>query len=148
MVAALVFVLALCGAGFTGWHERGKRADAEMEAARADAAQKVAEAKEQNAEVSLKVVTVYKDKIVKIREVTPEVQHDIQVIRESDCKLPSMFLRLYNDAAGSQVNPPIGPDDTAACSDAIATLRSNLFASRENAEQLKALQAWAEGVSK
>jgi hypothetical protein len=147
VLAAFLLVVAVGGAFFGGYHERGKRADAEIAAIHADAEKKVAQARQQNAEVSQKVVTVYKDRIVRIREIPPEVQHEVQVIRESGCRLPSEFLRLHNDAAGSEVKPPIGADDTASCADAIETIRANLIASRENAEQLTALQEWAKGVS-
>jgi hypothetical protein len=150
VVAALVFVLAICGAGFTGWHERGKRADAEMASVVAQAAQKVAEAKQQNAEVSQKVVTVYKDRIVKIREVTPEVQHDVQVIRDSGCTLPAEFVRIYNDSAGYETPTPAGVDGPLGitCADAVEIARANNKEAREREAKLSALQSWAEGVSK
>jgi hypothetical protein len=148
VLAALLFVVAIAGAGYEGWHQRGKQADAEKAAILAEAAQKVAEAKQQNAEVSQKVVIQYRDRIKVVREVSPDVQHDVQVIKSSDCKLPPEFLRLYNESTGSESQPAIGADDSAACADAIATLRENNQRARENAEQMKALQAWAEGVAK
>lgn len=146
VLAALLFVVAVGGAGYEGWHQRGKQADAEIRAIQAQAEKEVAQAKQQNAEVSQKVVIQYRDRIKVVREVSPDVQHDVQVIRESGCRLPPEFLRLYNESAGSENQPAIGADDSAACADAIATLRENNLRSRENAEQLKALQAWAEGV--
>lgn len=147
VLAALVFVVCVCGAGYAGWHERDKLAVAETQRVVAEAAQKAAEAKQQNAEVSQKVVTVYKDRIVKIREVPPEVQHEVQVIRDSGCVVSREWVRLHNDAAGSEAPTTAGVDDSAACADAIEAVRANYKAARENAAQLEALQEWAKGVS-
>jgi hypothetical protein len=149
VVAALVFVLALCGAGYTGWHQRAKLADAEISAIRSELETKVAKAEKLAAETSERVVIRYKDRIQTIRVVEPEVQHDVQVIAASDCKLPSSFVRLHDAGAGVPSQTPAGADDPAAipCSVAIETIRENYKAARENAEQLEALQAWVAGVS-
>jgi hypothetical protein len=149
VLAAFLLVVAVGGAFVGGYHERGKRADAEIAAIHADAEKKVAQARQQNAEVSQKVVTVYKDRIVRIREVPPEVQHDVQVIRESDCKLPAAWVRLHDDATGSEVDPAarIDGEATIPCAAAIEIVRENYTRSRENSEQLAALQEWAKGVS-
>jgi len=151
VVAALVFVLAICGAGFTGWHERGKQADAEISAIKSSLEAKVAQAQKLAAETSERVVIRYKDRVQVIHQTAPEVEHDIQVIRKSDCILPSSFVRLHDAGAGIPSQTPAGADEsteTVTCADAIETIRTNYEAARANAAQLEALQAWADGVSK
>ena len=150
VVAALVFVLAICGAGFTGWHERGKQADAEISAIKSGLEAKVAQAQKLAAETSERVVIRYKDRVQVIHETAPEVEHDVQVIRKSDCTLPAEFVRLHNAGAGVPSETPAGADDaaqTVTCATAIETIRSNYEAARANAAQLEALQEWAKGVS-
>ena len=150
VVAALVFVLAICGAGFTGWHERGKQADAEISAIKSGLEAKVAQAQKLAAETSERVVIRYKDRVQIIHETAPEVEHDVQVIRQSDCTLPAEFVRLHNAGAGVPGETPVGADDasqTVSCADAIETIRANYEAARANAAQLEALQEWAKGVS-
>ena len=150
VVAALVFVLAICGAGFTGWHERGKQADAEISAIKSGLEAKVAQAQKLAAETSERVVIRYKDRVQIIHETAPEVEHDVQVIRQSDCTLPAEFVRLHNAGAGVPSETPAGADDasqTISCADAIETIRANYEAARANAAQLEALQEWAKGVS-
>lgn len=151
MVAALVFVCSVVGAGLYGYHERGKRADAEIAALKSEADKAVAQAREQAAKVSEKVVIQYRDRVVKIRETPPEVAHEVQIIRDSDCRLPREWVRLHDAAASGEDPAPGGIDETPAnvdCAGAIEVVRENYLRSRENAEQLKALQAWAEGVAR
>lgn len=150
VVAALVFILALGASAYGGWHNRDLRAVAEKRADQAEAAQKVAEAKQQNAEVSQKVVTVYKDRIVKIREVPPEVQHDVQVIHDSKCVLPPEWVRLHDHPFRGESATPADTDgaaDSVTCVEAIETVRANYIRAQDNAAKLEALQDWAKGVS-
>ena len=139
MVAALVFVLAICGAGFTGWHERGKQADAEISAIKSGLEAKVAQAQKLAAETSERVVIRYKDRVQVIHETAPEVEHDVQIIRQSDCTLPAEFVRLHNAGAGVPSETPAGADDAAqtiSCATAIEVIRENYQRSRENSAQL------------
>lgn len=147
VVAGLVFVLALAGAGFEGWHQRDRLAVAEIGAIRSQAEKEVADEKAKAAQVSEKVVIQYRDRIKVVRETVPEVVHDIQVIRDSDCRVPAEFVRVHNDAAGSPPEPAAGTDGTASCAEAIETIRANYQTAREQAEQLKALQDWVSGVA-
>jgi len=150
VLAALVFVLAIAGAGFTGWHERGKQADAEISAIKSGLEAKVAQAQKLAAETSERVVIRYKDRIQVIHQTAPEVAHEVQILRASDCKLPLSFLRIHNAGAGVPSETPAGADEsteTVTCADAIETIRTNYEAARANAAQLDALQEWAKGVS-
>lgn len=150
VVAALVFVLAVAGAGIQGWHLRGKQADAEIAAIRSDLAAKVSAAEAKAAKVESRVVIQYRDKIIQVEKIGPEVAHEIQIVRDSGCVLPPEWVRLHDAGAGSDVQAPAGADaaaEGASCADAIETVRANYLAARENAEQLRALQAWAAGIS-
>ena len=150
VLAALVFVLAVAGAGITGWHERGKQADAELAAIKAEAQTKVAQAQKLAAETSERVVIRYQDRVKVIREVPQEVVHEIEVIRQSKCVLPAEWVRLHDAGAGIPSQAPGSADDPAqaiSCADAIETVRRNYEAARLNAEQLAALQDWIASVS-
>ena len=150
VVAALVFVLAICGAGFTGWHERGKQADAEISAIKSGLEAKVAQAQKLAAETSERVVIRYKDRVKIIHETAPEVEHDVQVIRQSDCTLPAEFVRLHNAGAGVPGEASSGTDDSAdsiGCAEAAEVIQQNYQACRVDQERLSALQEWAKGVS-
>ena len=150
VVAALVFVLALAGAGWEGWHQRGRLAEAEIASIRSEAETKVAQAEKRAAETSERVVIRYKDRIQVIRETAPEVAHDVQIIRDSKCVLPAEWVRLHDAGAGVPSQASAGVDDasqTIDCATAIETVRRNYAAARENAAQLDALQAWVSGVS-
>lgn len=145
VVAAFVFVLAVTGAFGYGYHERGKQADAEISALKANADKAVAQAREQAAKVETKVVVEYRDRVVKIREVPPEVEHDVQIIRATDCKLPAAFVRVYDASASGEDQSSAGVDDASEipCADALEIARENNLRAAENAAKLKALQDWA-----
>ena len=150
VVAALVFVLALAGAGYEGWHQRDRLALAEIGAIKSELEAKVAKAEKLAAETSERVVIRYKDRVQVIREVPPEVEHEVQVIRDSKCVLPAEWVRLHNAGAGVPSQTPGTTDGEAAtvdCATAIEVVRENYARSRENAAQLEALQDWAKGVS-
>jgi hypothetical protein len=150
VVAALVFVLAVAGAGITGWHERGKQADAEISAIKSGLEAKVAQAEKRAAETSERVVVRYQDRVKVIHEVPQEVVHEIEVIRQSKCVLPAEWVRLHDAGAGVPSQAPGSADDTAqaiSCADAIEVVRENYLRSRENSAELEALQDWIRGVS-
>lgn len=150
VVAALVFVLALAGAGYQGWHQRDRLAVSELNSIKAEAAAQVAKAEKRAAETSERVVIRYKDRVQVIREVPPEVEHEVQVIRNSKCVLPAEWVRLHDAGAGVPSQAPGTTDGEAAtvdCATAIETVRENYTRARENAAQLEALQDWAKGVS-
>ena len=150
VVAALVFLASIIGAHEYGYHRASKVCDAQIQSIRADLETKVAQAQKLAAETSERVVIRYKDRVQIIHETAPEVAHDVQVIRQSDCTLPAEFVRLHNAGAGVPGETPAGADDAAqtiSCADAIETIRTNYEAARANAAQLEALQEWAKGVS-
>ncbi len=157
VLAAILFVVALGWAGYEGWHQRGIRADAQIaerdaqiKAIRAEADRAVAQAQEKAAQVEEKVVIQYRDRVQVIRQTAPEVEHDFTIIKQSPCALPAEWVRLHNAGAGVSGQASGGADDataTVSCADAIEIVRENYKRSRENAEQLAALQEWAAGVS-
>lgn len=147
VVAALVFVLSCVGSYALGWKHRGKQAEAEIAAIHADLGEKLAKAQEKAAEVRERVVIQYRDRIQVIREVPPEVTHEIQVIRDSGCVVPAQWVRLHDAGAGVVPEAAAGADEPASCADAIEAIRANYTSARENAAQLEALQAWAAGIS-
>jgi hypothetical protein len=150
VVAALVFVLALAGAAYEGWHQRDRLAVAEIGSIRSEAETKVAKAEKLAAETSERVVIRYKDRIQTIRVVEPEVAHEVQVIRDSKCVLPREWVRLHDAGAGVPSQAPGSADAAASeidCATAIETVRENYTRAAENSAQLEALQEWVKGVA-
>jgi hypothetical protein len=149
-VIALVVIVALMGAAYSGWHQRDRLAVAEISAIKSDLETKVAQAQKLAAETSERVVIRYQDRVKVIREVPQEVVHEIEVIRQSKCVLPAEWVRLHDAGAGVSSQAPGAVDDAAEevdCATAIEVVRENYARSRENAEQLAALQEWISSVS-
>lgn len=147
---AAVAVLVATSLSFAGCeHQRAKAAKAELVAYKAEAAANSAKAEAKSAVVSEKVVVKYRDRIKEVRVVGPEVVREIEIIRESGCKLPREWVRLHDSATGQGPEAPGGADGSAevSCAAAIEAVRENYQRSRENAAQLEALQAWAASVS-
>jgi len=106
-----------------------------------------AEASDRAAKASARVVTVYKDRIKTIREVTPgEIQVVERVIREADpsCVLPPSFERLWDGKpasggaeAGSSSGVDGAPVTVAELAEGVAEAKRRFD---ENAARLEALQ--------
>lgn len=129
---------------------RADRSEAELVSYKAQAEAEAEKLRAKAAEVRVEVVTKYRDRIQEVRvPETVEVVREIEVIRQSDCKLPAAWVRLHDAATGSGTPAPAGADDGSeiSCASAIEGVRENYKRFHENAAQLEALQKWAASVS-
>ncbi len=151
VVAAIVALALLIGAHEVG-HRRGSAVGkAELAAYQAEAEKEKAQLREAAATATARVVVQYRDRVQVIREVPPEVIHELEVLRKSDCVLPPEFRVLHDDATGNNASEAGGAAKAPApvdCATAAETIRANYRAARENAAQLEALQEWAASVTR
>jgi len=144
-------LVAVVGFGYGKYQSvRADRTEAEFSAYKSQAEAESEKLRAKAAEVRVEVVTQYRDRVREIRVPEPvEVVREIEVIRNSDCKLPRGWVRLHDAATGAGGEAPGGTDDAAeiSCAAAIEGVRENYKRSRENAAQLEALQKWAASVS-
>jgi hypothetical protein len=150
VLAAVVALALIAGAHEVG-HGRGLRiGEARLAAYQAQAEAESEKLRAKAAEVRERVVIQYRDRIKEVRvPETVEVIREIEIIRKSGCTLPAEFRLLHDSATGADGEASGGAAGPAevSCAVAIETIRENYKRARENAEQLKALQAWAAGVS-
>lgn len=141
---------ALFGLGYLKGSESRNAEVAHLVAAIQTATNKAKELMDRDPIIQKEIVVQYRDRIVKVREVQPEIQSQVEVIREKHpgCVLPPEFRLLHDTAASGDLPAPAaagtdGPSEVP-CDVAAETIASNYQAARENAEQLKALQSWVE----
>lgn len=150
VLATVVALAALIGAHEVG-HGRGlKLGESRLAAYQAQAEEEAAKLRAKAAEVRERVVIQYRDRVQEIRVPEPvEVVREIEIIRQSDCKLPAAWVRLHDASQRGGPEAAAGADAATevSCAAAIEIIRENHKRFRENAEQLKALQAWAASVS-
>lgn len=150
-VLAAIAVLVMGSVGVAGCeHQRARAAVADLATYKAQSEAESAKLRAKAAEVTERVVIQYRDRIKEVRVIEPEVQHEIQVIRESGCVLPGAFRLLHDSATGAANEAPAGADAAPApvdCATAAETIRENYARARENAAELKALQEWAASLS-
>ena len=139
---------ALFGLGYLKGSESRNAEVAHLVAAIQTATNKAKELMDRDPIIQKEIVVQYRDRIVKVKEVEPELQSQVEVIRAKhpDCVLPAEF-RLLHDTAASGDSPPDpapGVDGPAEvpCDVAAEIIARNYTAARENAEQLKSLQEW------
>lgn len=149
---ALAVGIAFAGVGLYAkiQHHRAEAAISGFAAYKAEAEAETQRLRAKAAEVRIEVVTKYVDRVKTIRVPEPvEVVREIEIIRQSDCKLPAAWVRLHNATPRSGVDAPAGADDAAevTCATAIEAVRENYKRFAENASQLEALQSWAAQVS-
>ena len=152
IAAALVLVFAIFSAGLGMGY---RYASNQAAAAQAKAAKRIAELERENAEKADRVVTQYVDRIKKVyvKGQTVVQKVPVYVSKESDagCTIPAGFVSMHDSAARNELPPPAGPADaqpsTVELSAVAATVVGNYATCEANAEQLKALQAWAASVS-
>lgn len=150
VVAGLVALAVLVGAHELGFRRASAVGKATLVAYKATAEAEAERYKAQVSAVETKVVTKYVDRIRTIREIGPETIRELEVIRKSDCVLPPAWRWLHDYYTGEQAPEARDSTDPSApvdCATATETITENYRRSRENAEQLKALQEWAASVS-
>lgn len=130
---------------------RLERRIAASELARGAAVAAAAEARARQDERARQIEAVAVARIRKVREASQTLLEKVRahVSSEADdrCVVPVGFVRLHDAAAsGLPASGPAGLADDAASGTALsgvgAALVQNYGIARENAEQLKALQAW------
>ena len=142
-------LLAAALIGF-GWIKGAGHVQAQWDAAVQQQTLQVAAVRERQAQATVKVVTQYVDRVRVVREkgetIIKEVPVYVPVQADAACTINRGFVRLHDAAAQGVVPEPAGDSDAAAAGIALSavagTVADNYQRCHENAEQLKALQAW------
>ena len=147
-------LLALAALGLTlvgfGWVKGAGYVQAQWDAAVQQQAMQTAAARERQAQATVKIVTEYVDRVRIVREkgdtVIKEAPVYVPVQADGACTINRGFVRLHDAAAAGELPEPAGDADAAAADIALSavagTVAANYRTCHENAEQLRALQAW------
>ena len=147
-------LLALAALGVAlvgfGWIKGANHVQAQWVAAIQQQALQAA-ARERQAQATVKVVTQYVDRVRVVREkgetIIKEVPVYVPVQADAACTINRGFVRLHDAAAAGELPEPARDTDAAAAGIALSavagTLAANYQTCHENAEQLRAFQAWA-----
>jgi hypothetical protein len=102
--------------------------------------------KQKEAEVTVKVVTKYIDKLTVVKEKSNEIIKYITTESDNKCELPNSFSVLHDAAAKNELPDAAGASDAKASqlklSTATTTIVTNYGLCNQNAEQLNSLQEW------
>ncbi|AOS78284.1 MULTISPECIES: hypothetical protein [Hydrogenophaga] len=142
-------LLAAALIGF-GWIKGAGHVQAQWDAAIQQQTLQAATMRQRQAEATVKVVTEYVDRVRVVREkgdtIIKEVPVYVPVQADVACTINRGFVRLHDAAAAGDLPEPAGDADAAAARIALSavarTVASNYQTCHENAEQLRALQAW------
>ena len=146
-------LLATALIGF-GWIKGAGHVQAQWDASVQQQTLQAAEARERQAQATVKVVTEYVDRVRLMREkgdtIIKEVPVYVPAQADAACTVNRGFVRLHDAAAAGELPTPTGdPDATAsglALSTVAGTVTANYQACHETAEQLRALQEWVREV--
>ena len=141
--------LAVALVGF-GWIKGAGHVQARWDAAVQQQTLHAAVVQKRQAEATVKVVTEYVDRIRVVREkgdtIVKEVPVYVPVEADTTCTIHRGFVRLHDAAAAGELPEPAGDSDAPAegvtLSAVARTVADNYQTCHENAEQLRALQAW------
>jgi hypothetical protein len=133
-----------------GWIKGAGYVQAEWDAAVQEQSRHAAAVRERQAQATVKVVTQYVDRVRVVREkgetIIKEVPVYVPVQADAACTINRGFVRLHDAAATSELPEPARDADAAAeglaLSAVAGTVAANYQSCHENAEQLRALQAW------
>lgn len=142
-------LLAAALIGF-GWVKGAGHVQTRLDAAVQQQTLHVATVRERQAQATVKVVTQYVDRVRVVREkgdtIIKEVPVYVPVQADAACTINRGFVRLHDAAAAGDLPEPARDADAAAAGIALSavagTLAANYQTCHENAEQLRALQAW------
>ena len=142
-------LLAAALIGF-GWIKGAGHVQARWDAAVQKQTLQAAEVRERQAQATVKVVTRYVDRVRIVREngdtIIKEIPVYVPVQADAACTINRGFVRLHDAAAAGELPEPARDADAAAAGIALsavaATVAANYQTCHENAEQLRALQAW------
>ena len=151
LLALIALAIALLG---FGWVKGGAHVQAQWDAAIQQKSVQVGARRQKQAEVTVKVVTQYVDRVRVVREkgdtLIKEVPVYVPVEADTACTIHRGFVRLHDAAAAGELPGPAGDTDAAAAGVALSavagTVVDNYQTCHENAEQLRALQAWVSGM--
>jgi len=146
-------LLAAALIGF-GWTKGARHIQAQWDAAVQQQAQQAAAARERQAQATVKVVTQYVDRVRVVREqgetIIKEVPVYVPVQADAACTINRGFVRLHDAAAAGELPKPTRDADAPAPGIALSTVAGTIAANyqtcHENAEQLRALQAWVRAM--
>lgn len=151
MYQILIYAAIAAGLFFGGYMKGAESRNAEiakLTSAIQIATNKAKELMDRDPIIQREIVVQYRDRIVKVREVVPEIQSQVEIIREKhpNCVLPPEFRLLHDTAASGSPSTPSAPGvdgpSEVPCDVAAETIAQNYQSARENAEQLKSLQEW------
>lgn len=144
-----IAALAVALIGF-GWIKGAGHVQAQWAAATQQQTLQTAAVRLRQAEATVKVVTQYVDRVRIVREkgdtIIKEVPVYVPVQADAACTINRGFVRLHDAAAAGELPESAGDADATAADIALSTVAGTVVANyqtcHENAEQLKALQAW------
>lgn len=146
-LAVAALAVALIG---LGWVTGAGHVQAQWDAAAQQQNLVIAAVRQRQAEATVQVVTQYVDRVRVVREkadtIIKEVPVYVPVQADSACTINRGFVRLHDAAAAGELPEPARDADAApaglALSAVAGTVAENYQTCHENAEQLRALQAW------
>ena len=147
LLALVLLAAALIG---FGWIKGAGHVQAQWDAAAQQQALQTSATRLRQAEATVKVVTEYVDRVRVVREkgdtIIKEVLVYVPVEADAACTINRGFVRLHDAAAAGELLKPAGDADAPAAGLALSavagTVAGNYQSCHENAEQLRALQAW------
>ena len=147
LLALIALAVALLG---FGWVKGAAHVQAQWDAAVQQQTLQVVALRQKQAEATVKVVTQYVDRVRIVREkgktIIQEVPVYVPVQADASCAINRGFVRLHDAAAAGELPEPARAVDAAAAGIALSavagTVAANYQICHENAEQLRALQAW------
>lgn len=142
-------LLAAALIGF-GWIKGAEHVQAQWYAAVQQQTLQTATVHQRQTEATVKVVTEYVDRVRIVREkgdaIIKEVPVYVPVQTDAACTINRGFVRLHDAAAAGELPESARDADAAAAGIALSavagTVAANYQTCHENAEQLRALQAW------
>ena len=151
----LAFVLLAAALIGLGWIKGSGHVQAQWDAAVQQQILQAATVRQRQAEATVKVVTEYVDRIRVVREkgdtIVKEVPVYVPVQADAACTINRGFVRLHDAAAAGELPEPAGDADAPAAGIALSavagTVATNYQTCHENAEQLRALQAWIRAMA-
>lgn len=147
-------LLALAALGIAlvgfGWIKGAGHVQAQWDAAIQKQTLQAAVIRERQAQATVKVVTQYVDRVRVVRAkgdtIIQKVPVYVPVQADAACTINRGFVRLHDAAAAGELPEPARDTDAApaglALSAVAGTVAANYRTCHENAEQLRALQAW------
>lgn len=147
-----LLVLAALGVALVGfgWIKGVRHVQAQWDAAIQQQTLQVAAVRERQAQATVKVVTQFVDRVRVVREmgdtIIKEVTVYVPVQADAACTINRGFVRLHDAAAAGELPESARDADATTAGIALSavagTVATNYQTCHENAEQLRALQAW------